>query len=207
MLSGPESSDSVENPETSVRNTHVRCQTPDMSHDRAGIVKEHAARTRRTKASPSLGLVPRPPRIQLAGGIYHVTSRGNRRQAIFHDDNDRRWFLMFRFHVFKRWGWRLHAYCLMTNHFHLLVETPEPNLSSGMQRLKSGYAAYFNERHSLVGHLFQQRFDSRLIESEEHFSETLRYIALNPVRAGLCEHPAQWPWSTFHRSWDFIYER
>ncbi len=114
---------------------------------------------------------------------------------------------MFRSHVFRRWGWRLHAYCLMTNHFHLLVETPETNLSSGMQRLKSGYAAYFNERHLLVGHLFQQRFDSRLIESEEHFSESLRYIALNPVRAGLCEHPAQWPWSTFRGSWDFIYER
>ena len=77
----------------------------------------------------------------------------------------------------------------MGNHFHLLVETPKPNLSSGMQRLKSDYAAYFNERHSLDGHLFQQRFDSRLIETEEYFAEALRYIALNPVRAGLCEHP------------------
>ena len=206
MLSGPESSDSVENPETSVQTDHGRCQTPDMSRNRAGIVKKQSERKSRAYGSRSLAPVPRPPRIQLAGGIYHVTSRGNRRQAIFHDDDDRRWFLMFRAHVFQRWGWRLHAYCLMTNHFHLLVQTPQANLSSGMQRLKSGYAAYFNERHLLVGHLFQQRFDSRLIESEEHFSETVRYIALNPVRAGLCEHPAQWPWSSFRGLWDFIYE-
>jgi putative transposase len=178
-----------------------------MSRDRTGIVKEHSADTRRSKASRSLVLVPRPPRIQIAGGVYHVTSRGNRLQAIFHDDDDRRWFLMFRSHVIQRWGWHVHAYCLMTNHFHLLVETPQPNLSSGMQRLKSGYAAYFNERHSLVGHLFQQRFGSRLIESEEQLSETLRYIALNPVRAGLCDHPAKWPWSSFNGSFDFLYDR
>jgi putative transposase len=151
--------------------------------------------------------MPRPPRIQVAGGLYHVTSRGNRRQAIFHDDDDRRWFLMLRHRVTQRWGWRLHAYCLMTNHFHLLVETPERNLSSGMQRLKSGYAGYFNERHSLVGHLFQQRFGSRLIEGEEHLSETLRYIALNPVRAGLCAHPAEWPWSSFYGSTASLYDR
>ncbi len=93
----------------------------------------------------------------------------------------------------------------MSNHFHLLVETPEPNLSFGMQRLKSGYAGYFNERHSLVGHLFQQRFDSRLIETEKHLEKTLRYIALNPVKAGLCDHPAEWPWSSFYGAVDFPY--
>jgi putative transposase len=132
-----------------------------------------------------LAEVPRPPRIQVPGGIYHVTSRGNRRQAICHDDHDRRRFLATRDRVIRRCGWRLHAYCLMNNHFHLLVETPKPNLSSGMQRLKCDYAAYFNERHSLDGHLFQQRFDSRLIETEGYFAEVLRYIALNPVRARL----------------------
>jgi putative transposase len=150
--------------------------------------------------------MPRPLRIQVAGGTYHVTSRGNRRQAIYFDDDDRRWFSMLRHRVIQRCGWRLHAYCLMSNHFHLLVETPEPNLSFGMQRLKSDYAGYFNERHSLVGHLFQQRFDSRLIETEKHFEKTLRYIALNPVKAGLCDHPAEWPWSSFYGVVDFQYD-
>jgi REP element-mobilizing transposase RayT len=100
-----------------------------------------------------------------------------------------------------RYGWRIHAYCLMTNHFHLLVETPDANLSRGMQRLNSEYATYFNTRFAHVGHLFQQRFVSRLIESEHYFLEALRYIAFNPVRAGLCEHPADWPWSSFHGAW------
>jgi putative transposase len=95
----------------------------------------------------------------------------------------------------------------MGNHFHLLVETPEPNLSAGMQRLKSEYATYFNQRHSFDGHLFKQRFDSRLIETDEHRSEALRYIALNPVRAGLCEHPSEWPWSSFYGVEDFAFDR
>ncbi len=158
------------------------------------------------RRAPTLAFMPRPPRIQIAGGTYHVTSRGNRRQTIYFDDDDRRWFSMLRYRVIQRCGWRLHAYCLMSNHFHLLVETPEPNLSFGMQRLKSEYAAYFNERHSFVGHLFQQRFDSRLIETERHYEKTLRYIALNPVKAGLCDHPAEWPWSSFHGAVDFQYD-
>jgi REP element-mobilizing transposase RayT len=140
----------------------------------------------------------RPPRVQIAGGIYHVTARGNGRQAICQDDDDRLRFLVIRDRVVRRYKWRLHAYCLMTNHFHLLLETPEPNLSAGMQRLNSAYATYFNMRFAHVGHLFQQRFASRLIESEEYFVEVLRYIAFNPVRAGLCEHPSDWPWSSFH---------
>jgi REP element-mobilizing transposase RayT len=146
--------------------------------------------------------------VQLAGGIYHVTSRGNRRQAVYHDDDDRRRFLAMRDRVLFRCGWRQHAYCLMTNHFHLLIETPEPNLSVGMQWLKCNYAAYFNERHSLDGHLFQQRFDSRLVETEEHHSKALSYIALNPVKAGLCDHPSQWPWSSFYGVGDtFLFDR
>jgi putative transposase len=94
----------------------------------------------------------------------------------------------------------------MTNHFHLLVETTDPNLSTGMQRLKSEYATYFNDRFAQVGHLFQQRFGSRLIETEEYYVEALRYIAFNPVRAGLCEHPAEWPWSSFSGSAAFVFE-
>ena len=95
----------------------------------------------------------------------------------------------------------------MTNHFHLLIETPEPTLSVGMQRLNSEYATYFNERFGFVGHLFQQRFGSRLIETEEYFAEALRYIAFNPVRAGLCEHPHEWPWSSFFGKKDLRFER
>ena len=151
--------------------------------------------------------MPRPPRIQVSGGIYHVTSRGNRRQSICHDDHDRRRFLATRRP--RNQPLRVASSRLLPhdNHFHLLVETPKPNLSSGMQRLKCDYAAYFNERHSLDGHLFQQRFDSRLIETEEYFAEALRYIALNPVRAGLCEHPFDWPWSSFYGATEFAFDR
>jgi REP-associated tyrosine transposase len=178
-----------------------------MSDGRAGIVKKEAGVRPGGGLARSLAHMPRPPRIQLAGGTYHVTSRGNRRQSIYHDDDDRRSFLAMRDRVVVRCGWRVHAYCLMTNHFHLLVETPRPNLSAGMQRLKCEYAAYFNERHSLVGHLFQQRFGSRLIETEEHLLEALSYIAFNPVRAGLCEHPSEWPWSSFHGAAELVFDR
>ena len=95
-------------------------------------------------------------------------------------------------------GWRLIAHCLMPNHFHLLIETPRPTLSVGMHRLNSGYAHYFNERHEWTGHLFERRFDSRLVETDEHMQEALSYIALNPVKAGLCDHPWEWPWSSFY---------
>jgi putative transposase len=149
----------------------------------------------------------RTSRVQIAGGTYHVMSRGNRRQAIYHDDHDRRRFLGFRDTVFRRYGWRLYAYCLMTNHFHLLIETSEANLSPGMQLLISRYARYFNERFSLEGHLFQQRFTSRLIGTEEQYAEVLRYIAFNPVRAGLCAHPSDWPWSNFSAAADLVFDR
>jgi putative transposase len=151
--------------------------------------------------------MPRPPRVLIAGGIYHVTSRGNRRQAIFQDDYDRRRFLALRDRIVRRYGWRQHAFCLMTNHFHLLVETPQPNLSRAMQRLNSEYAGYFNDRFGLVGHLFQQRFASRVIETDEYFAEAMRYIAFNPVRAGLCSHPSEWPWSNFFDVQNFAFDR
>ena len=151
--------------------------------------------------------MPRRPRIQPAGGTFHVFARGVRKETLFRDDEDRAYFLNLVGVVVRRYGWRVLAYCVMDNHFHLLVETPEPNLSGGMQRLKGDYATYFNERHSLVGHLFQQRFASRLIESEEYLGEVLRYIAFNPVRAGLCAHPSEWPWSSFHGAVDLVLDR
>lgn len=129
--------------------------------------------------------------------MFHVTSRGNRRQLIFIDDFDRQIFLHLLAKVVERCGWRCHAYCLMPNHFHLVIETPEPNLSYGLQLLLGTYAQWFNHRHGFTGHVFQGRFHSVLVESEEHLIELARYIVLNPVRAGLCEKPEDWPWSSY----------
>src|SRR5438874_2291483 len=139
----------------------------------------------------------RPRRLQVAGGFFHVTARGNRRQPVFTDDVDVERFLAILAEVAARYGWRVHAYCLMTNHYHLLVETPEANLSAGFHRLNFLYAQWFNRRHGLDGHLFQGRFHSVLIERQEHLIELARYIVLNPVRAGLCGHPGEWRWSSY----------
>jgi putative transposase len=136
-------------------------------------------------------------RARVAGGIYHVYARGNRRQAIFLDGEDFAQFLAFLDDVVARYGWRLHAYCLMPNHYHLLVETPNNDLSAGMHRLNSLYAMWFNDRHGVDGHLFQGRFSSVLLESNWHLLELSRYVVLNPVRAGLCEHPVRWRWSSY----------
>jgi REP element-mobilizing transposase RayT len=145
----------------------------------------------------TLGEVPRPPRIAPPGGIFHVSSRGNRRQQIFVDDGDRRWFLRLFGAAVSRFRWKCHAYCLMDNHFHLLVETPEENLSDGMQWLPGRYAKDFNWRHGYDGHLFQGRFKSQLVESNWHLIELGRYIVLNPVRAGMRATAAEWPWSSY----------
>lgn len=138
----------------------------------------------------------RPPRLQLAGGIYHVTSRGNRRQEIFTDDRDRLRFLVLLDQVANRVGWVGHAYCLMPNHFHLVVETPSPTLSAGLQWLNGSYAQWFNWRHRKDGHLFQGRFHSVLVETDPHLLELSRYTVQNPVRARLCASPIDWPWSS-----------
>jgi REP element-mobilizing transposase RayT len=92
----------------------------------------------------------------------------------------------------------MHEHCLLTNHFHLLFETPKPNLSDGMHRLNHIYAMYFNGRYGFDGHLFDKRFGSRLVETEQHWLKARRYIAFNPVKAGLCAHPRDWPWSSFY---------
>jgi REP element-mobilizing transposase RayT len=141
--------------------------------------------------------MPRAHRVQIAGGLYHLTSRGNRRQSIFGDDQDRRWFLGLLGIVVDRLGWRCHSYCLMPNHYHLVAETPEPDLSRGMRELNSRYASCFKWRYGLDGHLFQGRFRSILVEREEHLLEAARYVVLNPVRAGLCENPEEWRWSSY----------
>jgi REP element-mobilizing transposase RayT len=143
--------------------------------------------------------VARQPRILIAGGTYHVTARGNRRQPIFVDDFDRRLFLRLVADAATLFRWQCGAYCLLSNHFHLLVETPrEPSdLPMGMHRLNSRYARWVNERYGLDGHLFQGRFGSVLIESDGHLLGTVRYIARNPVEAGLCATPEDWRWSSY----------
>jgi putative transposase len=141
--------------------------------------------------------MPRPPRLIVPGGIYHVTARGNRRQEIYVDDADFEFFLLLLARVAERFGWQVHSYCLMRNHYHLLIETPEPNLSAGMHRLNFLYAQWFNWRHGVDGHLFQGRFYSRLVTSDPHLLELSRYIVLNPVRAGLCSDPSEWRWSSY----------
>ena len=141
--------------------------------------------------------MPRPLRPQLAGGIYHVTSRGNRRSAIYVDDLDRRTFLTHLARVVDQYSWECFAFCLMTTHFHLLVRTELPNIAAGMQSLKSRYAKDFNHRHALSGHVFQARYHSVLVRTKEHLLELYRYIALNPVRAGACRSPADWPWGSY----------
>jgi REP-associated tyrosine transposase len=141
--------------------------------------------------------VPRPPRPQIAGGIYHITSRGNRQTAIVVDDVDRRRFIAILDRTTRRCGWRCHAHCLLDNHYHLVVETPQPNISEGMHYLNLRYAKWFNRRHDLVGHVFQNRFYSGLVESDAHLMELARYVALNPVRAGACTAASSWRWSSY----------
>ena len=139
----------------------------------------------------------RPLRIEYAGAVYHVTSRGNRQDPVYQDDGDRAAFLEVLERVVERFKWFCHAYCLMDNHYHLLIETPEPNLSRGMRQLNGVYTQRFNARHKKSGHVFQGRFHAVLIEKESHLLEVCRYVALNPVRAGAAAHPQQWRWSSY----------
>lgn len=138
----------------------------------------------------------RPLRIEFPGALYHLTSRGNARQPMFLDDEDRHAFLDRLGEVIESHHWACHCYCLMTNHFHLLVETPEPNLSRGMRRLNGQYSQRFNRRHDRVGHVLQGRFKGILVEREAHLTELARYVVLNPVRAGMATSAEDYPWSS-----------
>ncbi|HEX6699507.1 MAG TPA: transposase [Gaiellaceae bacterium] len=141
--------------------------------------------------------MPRPPRIVVPHGIYHVYSRGNRRQVICRDDGDRLFFFALFEIVVRKFEWVCHSYCLMPNHYHFLIETPRANLSEGMQRFNGRYALSFNARHGLDGHLFRGRFGATSVETTLHLTELSRYVVLNPVRAGLCDEAADWPWSSY----------
>src|SRR5687767_13788050 len=135
----------------------------------------------------------RPLRIEFAGALYHVTARGNARMPIFDDDADRRNFLSVLEQVLDRSGWLLHAYCLMGNHYHLMVETMQANLSAGMRQLNGVYTQRFNRRHERVGHLFQGRFKAILVERDSYLLELCRYVVLNPVRAGMVKRVQDYP--------------
>jgi REP element-mobilizing transposase RayT len=141
--------------------------------------------------------VPRQPRLRSSDHLYHVTARGVARRKIFRSDADGRVFLSALGEVIVERGWRCHCYCLMPNHFHLLVATPRADLPEGMRDLNSSYATRFNTAHELSGHVFQGRYGSRLVATDPHAREVSRYIPLNPVRAGLCSDPADWPWSSY----------
>lgn len=139
----------------------------------------------------------RPLRICIPGGVYHLIARGNARERIVRDDLDRRRFLDIVGQVVERFSWLCHAYCLMDNHYHLVVETPIPNLPRGMRQLNGSYAQFVNGRHGRCGHVFQSRYRSILVEKESHLLAVCRYVVLNPVRAGICAQPAEWPWSSY----------
>jgi REP element-mobilizing transposase RayT len=139
----------------------------------------------------------RPLRLEFPGGVYHVTSRGDGREAIFLDDDDWRQFLALLGHTIERFGWHCHAYCLMTNHYHLLLGTPAPNLARGMRHLNGVYTQRFNRRHARVGHVFQGRYKAIVVQKDAHLLELCRYVVLNPVRARLVKQVSQWPWSSY----------
>jgi putative transposase len=139
----------------------------------------------------------RPLRIEYPGALYHLTSRGDRQEAIFDDEQDRTAFLNVLSEVVSRFRWLCHAYCLMGNHYHLMIETPESNLTKGMRHLNGVFTQWSNRRHKRSGHLFQGRYKAILIDRDSYFLELARYVVLNPVRAGMVKHPSRWVWSSY----------
>jgi REP element-mobilizing transposase RayT len=144
----------------------------------------------------------RPLRIEFPGAVYHITSRGDKKENIFKNDKDREGFLEVVDLVVKRYNFFCHAYCLMDNHYHLLIETPDGNLSQGIRQLNGVYTQKFNKIHNTVGHLFQGRYKAILIEKESYLLELCRYIVLNPVRAGIVKYPWEWKWSNYTATTD-----
>jgi REP element-mobilizing transposase RayT len=139
----------------------------------------------------------RPLRLEFAGALYHVTARGDRREEIYLDDEDRVGYLELLGEVCARFNWTVHAYCLMTNHYHLIVETPDGNLSIGMRQLNGVYTLRLNRRHRRVGHVFQGRYHAVLVQKESYLLELTRYVVLNPVRAGIVARAGHWRWSSY----------
>lgn len=139
----------------------------------------------------------RPLRIEFDGAVYHVTSRGKERKAVFKDDRDRELFLTTLAQVDQRFHWICHAYCLMDNHYHLVIETADANLSKGMRQLNGVYTQAFNRLHRRVGHLFQGRFKGILVQKESHFFRGLPLRGSQSGGAKLIAQARQWPWSSY----------
>jgi putative transposase len=141
--------------------------------------------------------MPRKPREEVVDGIFHVYARGDDKRLIYRDDVDCTTYLRMLAETVKRCSWRLLAFCLMGNHVHLLIETPNANLGAGMQRMHSDYAQYFNLRHGHCGHVFQGRYGSVRIKTDGQLWMAAAYMARNPVEAGLCAEPEEWRWSSY----------
>lgn len=139
----------------------------------------------------------RPLRIEYPGAFYHVMHRGNAGADIFGSDRDREKFLEYICKAVERYEIKIHTYCLMTNHYHLLTETPHPNLSQAIKWINVSYAAYFNRKRRRCGHLFQGRFKAVLIDADEYLKHLSRYIHLNPVRARMVDLCRDYPWSSY----------
>lgn len=142
-------------------------------------------------------VMSRPLRLEYPGAVYHVMARAHERSSIFREDADREKFLSLLASIGRDENWRVHAYCLMGNHYHLLVETPQGGLSRGMRSLNGRYTQWFNWKHKRRGHLFEGRFRSVLVQKEAHLLELCRYVVLNPVRAGVVKRAADWRWSSY----------
>ena len=139
----------------------------------------------------------RPLRIEFEDAFYHVMARGNARQDIFLNDTDRLKFIENLGRVAKRFDWVVWAWCLMDNHYHLLIQTRQPTLSKGMREVNGIYTQAFNRRHGRVGHVLQGRYKAILIDQDSYLLELSRYVVLNPVRAGLVQHAAEFSWSSY----------
>jgi REP-associated tyrosine transposase len=139
----------------------------------------------------------RPLRIELAGAIYHITARGNAQSDIYLNDKDRYRFLELLGETCHRFNWLCHAYCLMTNHYHLVIETGDANLSKGMRHINGVYTQRFNRSHQRVGHIFQGRYKAILIDKDGYLLEAIRYVLLNPVRAHMTKSAGQYRWSSY----------
>lgn len=139
----------------------------------------------------------RPLRLEYAGAIYHVTSRGDCREPIYDDNEDRSRWLEIISQTCDRFNWRVHAYCLMDNHYHVVIETPDGNLSKGMRQLNGVYTQYYNRQHNRVGHVFQGRYKAILVDKESYLLELCRYVVLNPIRACMIKDIEEWGRSSY----------
>ena len=146
----------------------------------------------------------RPLRLEYSGALYHITARGDRRDSIYRSDSDRLTWLSLLGETCDRYNFTVHAYCQMTNHYHLLLETVDGQLARGMRNLNGNYSQYFNRKHALVGHVFQGRYKAIVCQGNRYMQELSRYIELNPVRGKMVTGPEQWPWSSYRAAMGLV---